>query len=490
MKDYRFPQEIRELIIESLPQDTAVFGQTPDLRYTFMPAGHSRASHPDAMLAVGIRGAGKSFWWTVLQSKEYRQMVAHLLPKSGISETTKISVGFGERSSPDDYPGKDTLVQLSQHFDPRQIWRTIALRKVIKGTGEESSLPASSWRDAVKWVVDQPETVERILFRADQELDQAGIHHLILFDALDRTADDWPTMLKLIRGLLQVLLEFRYYKRIRPKAFVRPDHLEDTKTIDFPDSSKVLSQKVELRWPRSELYGLLWQYLGNEPNKGRLFREGCQDILSLSWNQYRDVWTVPDKLRNEEETQRKVFHSITGPWMGRDRRRGFPYTWLPNHLGDASGQVSPRSFLAAIRHAAGDNLRPDYTYPLYYESIKRGVQEASRIRVREMQEDYPWVDILMKPLSGLTVPCQFEEIARRWEDGNILNRLQDDIALAAVKLPPVHLKEGPNGIRQDIETLGVFERMTDDRVNLPDVYRVGYGLGRKGGVKTVREGGR
>jgi hypothetical protein len=32
--------------------------------------------------------------------------------------------------------------------------------------------------------------------------------------------------------------------------------------------------------------------------------------------------------------------------------------------------------------------------------------------------------------------------------------------------------------------------MTDDRVNLPDVYRVGYGLGRKGGVKTVREGGR
>ena len=97
-------------------------------------------------------------------------MVAHLLPKSGISETTKISVGFGERSSPDDYPGKDTLVQLSQHFDPRQIWRTIALRKVIKGTGEESSLSTSSWRDAVKWVVDQPETVERILFRADQEL--------------------------------------------------------------------------------------------------------------------------------------------------------------------------------------------------------------------------------------------------------------------------------------------------------------------------------
>jgi len=65
-------------------------------------------------------------------------------------------------------------------------------------------------------------------------------------------------MLKVIRGLLQVLLEFRSYQRIRPKAFVRPDHLEDTTIADFADSSKVLNQKVELRWPRNELYGLLW----------------------------------------------------------------------------------------------------------------------------------------------------------------------------------------------------------------------------------------
>lgn len=157
MKEYRFPQEIRELIGESLPQDTAVFGQTPDLRYTFTPAGHSRALHPDTMLVVGIRGAGKSFWWTVLQSSDHRQMVAHLLAKSSISEATKVSVGFGEPSSPDDYPGKDTLVQLIQQFDARQVWRTIALRHVIKGAGEDQSLLAASWPDSVSWMVEHPE---------------------------------------------------------------------------------------------------------------------------------------------------------------------------------------------------------------------------------------------------------------------------------------------------------------------------------------------
>ena len=486
MKEFHFPREIRELIKEALPQDTAVFGQTPDLRNTFTPAGHSRALHPDAMLVVGIRGAGKSFWWTVLQREEHRQMIAHLMPKSGIKEGTKVSVGFGERPSPDDYPGKDTLVQLTHQFDPRQVWRTIALRQIIRGTARDPSLMARSWSDAVRWVVDHPEAVERMLYEADQNLDREGDYHLILFDALDRTADDWPTMLKIIRGLLQVLLEFRSYRRIRPKALVRPDHLEDANTADFADSSKVLSQKVELRWPRNELYGLLWQYLGNEPGNGDLFREGCHRILGLSWDQYRGVWAVPEKLRIEEENQRRVFHAITGPWMGQDHRRGFPYTWLPNHLGDTGGQVSPRSFLAAIRYAAADSPRAEYPYSLYYESIKRGVQEASRIRVREMQEDYPWVDILMKPLSGLTVPCPFKDIAQRWEGNKILDRLQNDIEQAAVKLPPAHLLgEGAEGVRHDLEILGVFERMRDDRVNMPDVYRVGYGLGRKGGVKAV-----
>lgn len=480
MRNFRFPKEIREVIKDALPEYTAVFGQTPDLRYTFAPAGHARALHSDAMLVVGIRGSGKSFWWTALQNADHRRMVAHILPKTGISEQTKVSVGFGERSSPDDYPGKDTLVQLSETFDPRQIWRTVVLRQVTRG-----SSPKRKWQEHVQWVVDHPEDVERRLLSADQTLAKANTYHLILFDALDRTADDWPTMLKLIRGLLQVLLEFRSYRRIRPKAFVRPDHLEDPKTAEFPDSSKVLTQKVELRWPRNELYGLLWQYLANEPNQGELFRKGCQDLLGVSWDEYSNVWTVPEKLRNDEEAQRQLFHAITGPWMGRDRRRGFPYTWLPSHLGDAGGQVSPRSFLAALRHAAEDSPRPDYGFPLYYESIKKGVQEASRIRVREMQEDYPWVEVLMKPLTGVTVPCHFEEIARRWEDQDVFSRLQADITNAAVKLPPAHLREGPEGVRRDLETLGVFERMTDDRVNLPDVYRVGYGLGRKGGVKAV-----
>jgi hypothetical protein len=126
-----------------------------------------------------------------------------------------------------------------------------------------------------------------------------------------------------------------------------------------------------------------------------------------------------------------------------------------------------------------------YEYAVHYESIKRGVQEVSKIRVREMQEDYPWVETLMKRLSGLTVPCSFEDIAGRWRQENILEQLQQKIQSAGVKLPPAHLDAGAAGVREDLEAIGLFERMSDDRVNLPDVYRVGYRIGRRGGVRTV-----
>lgn len=485
MKPFKFPKEASGLIQNALPRDVAIYGTPPNVREMFTPSGHSRALHPDAVLIVGIRGAGKSFWWTVLQNPDHRRMVAHLLPRAGINESTVITPGFGERSSPDDYPGKDTLVSLCRTIDPRQVWRTVVLRHAVRSAGLETPFSQGNWPDAVDWVHRHPESVEHLLYQADQHLDNNGKNHLILFDALDRTADDWPAMQTIIRGLLQVLLEFRACRRIRPKAFLRPDHLEDANVANFTDASKILSQKVELRWPRNELYGLLWQYLANDPLEGSLFREGCQEMIGVSWQEYGDVWAIPEDLRMNEEVQRTIFHAITGPWMGRDRRRGFPYTWLPNHLGDADGQVSPRSFLAAIRYAASDTPKADYPYPLYYENIKRGVREASRIRVREMQEDYPWVEMLMKPLASLNVPCRFEEIERRWEQAQALHHLREEVAGATVKLPPVHLEAGAEGVRRDLEALGILERMTDGRTNMPDVYRIGYGLGRKGGIKAV-----
>lgn len=141
-----------------------------------------------------------------------------------------------------------------------------------------------------------------------------------------------------------------------------------------------------------------------------------------------------------------------------------------------------------MKEAAGDtdDRYPEHTSALHFDSIKRGVQKASTIRVGELREDYPWVDRVLEPLGGMVVPCEFDEISRCWKSKKILDSLSEDMKQKTVKLPPRRIDEGPDGVRQDLESLGVFQRLYDGRVNIPDVFRVGYGLGRRGGVRPVR----
>ncbi len=240
---------------------------------------------------------------------------------------------------------------------------------------------------------------------------------------------------------------------------------------------------------------MLWQYLGNAgcaqaEEFRKLVEETCGAGFTptlLGGDKDRPQTQVYRAPELTTEGQRKLFHKLAGEWMGRDRRRGFPYTWVPNHLADARGRTSPRSFLTALRRAAEatDVRHPDHEFALHYESIKEGVRKASEIRKRELEEDYPWVDTLMQPLEGLNVPCEFQEVAERWQAGPI-QEIAQRAGKGLERLPPARLEKGPEGLREDLEGLGVFLRLRDGRVNIPDVFRLAYGLGRKGGVKPAR----
>jgi hypothetical protein len=484
MSAYLFSHRFRAGLIAALPEDTAQFDETPAARHLYLPASHAKALHPNTTLIQGMRGSGKSFWFAALQSGDLRALLGS---DTGLSAETVVSVGFGQRPLGKQFPSKRTLKALHESgIDPQQIWSAVVFQQLLGADAPQQFAALEDWQARVQWMTDHPEVVDECWYQADTKLERQGQYHIVLFDALDRTADDWPTMNRLVRGLLQVVLDTRAFRRIRLKVFARPDQLEDPIVANFPDASKVLNQKIVLEWPRRELYGLLWQYLANEPEHGEPFRSGVQAMLpNIQWKQEDGIWLVPAGLRRSEEMQKSVFHAFTGPWMGKDKRRGFPYSWLPSHLGDARGEVSPRSFLSALRHAAQDEPRVTQEFALHYESIKRGVQEASKIRVRELEEDYPWVRPLFEPLAGITVPCHFDEISRVWRQQRVVEELERGIADQAVRLPPSHISEGEDGVLLDLIGLGLVERLKDGRINLPDVYRVGYGMGRRGGVRPV-----
>ncbi len=161
-----------------------------------------------------------------------------------------------------------------------------------------------------------------------------------------------------------------------------------------------------------------------------------------------------------------------------DQARVHPGTAGVNFF-SPSGQISPRSFVTALRNAA-ELSSNDEGPALSSASIKAGVQAASDIRVREVVEDFTWIQPTLEALRDLVLPCIFEQIEERWHAENILARLEQS------EQKPERLCDGFGGLRRELESLSFFSRMYDGRVNMPDVYRVGFGLKRKGGIKPVR----
>lgn len=100
------------------------------------------------------------------------------------------------------------------------------------------------------------------------------------------------------------------------------------------------------------------------------------------------------------------------------------------------------------------------------------------------REDYPWVNALMTPLRGrVTVPCPDMEILQLWQEHGTVATLQRSVGepgTTLVKLPPQHLDEGPRGLLQDLEGLGVIQRLHNGRIQMPDVHRIAFGLGAEG----------
>ncbi len=286
---------------------------------------------------------------------------------------------------------------------------------------------------------------------------------------------DWSTLVTVHRELCELLLDLRVYRAIRAKAFMRRDVIADPKVLTFPDASKLRTAAVELTWRRADLYGLLWQHLANGPEHSAVFR-----ALHRGWakqGKLAGAWHVPEPLREDEDEQAALWRRLAGNWMGANERKGDTYTWLTNHLADADGRVSPRSFLTAVRVAA-EKTRDAEATPIHHSAIQEGVREASTIRAREIGEDFPWMKTALDALDGLLVPCTATAMLKAWNSARLASALDQDEGARSRRSQG----RGLDALLEELIELGVIQRLRDGRINVPDVYRLGFGMRRKGGV--------
>lgn len=478
-------KSIREAMEACLPHEASRHGgDPPQRRMLYVPETHTRALAPDNMVVRGIRGAGKTFWWQSLRDDTLRAEVARRLPRARLGAVSQVVTGFGGEPAIDRHPDRAIMTAALGHHPGHILWRAV----VLWALGGDRLPSCSTWAERFAWVAAQPEETARILQAVDREMSPER-PILLVFDAIDRAADRWDDLVALHRGLLEVLLDLRQTRAIRGKAFLRADLLDEPGVTGFPDASKLLRDVVDLHWSMTDLYGLLWQYLGNARTVGDQLHPGAKAWRECVARESRedadltaDPWDVPRPARLSSEVQERLMEQLAGRWMG-DPRRGRIYMWLPHHLMDGRRQISPRSFLVALQAAVVETPH-DHPLPLDWRAIKMGVAAASAVRVAEItREQHPWVGLAAEPLKGLRIPAEAAEVFDRWRQ----HQTVDVIAAAQFEGPPPRrLHEGEEGLLADLITLGVVYRLVDGRIQMPDVYRVHFGLLRKGGVPVAR----
>lgn len=451
----------------------------------FTPPSHIRALRPQTLLVIGARGVGKTFWTQALEQESIRKMLEQDVPELA---NVRVIIGYTNKNAPAAYPGPRQFSALLKKHDAADIWRTVLLRSVATQPEAAPLCPIASrsWEEDVAAVAQTPEAIDRFLFEANKAFAAAGMRLLVLFDALDCVADSWNDSDTLTTALLRTTLQLSTCSHIKGKIFLREDHCNRL-AFTFPDASKLLATRVELSWKRAELYALLWKRLCNSSEEsGETLRAIFESSLPGGLVEKEGVWLFRRTTVLDDDTLRPLFHALTGPFMGKDKRRGIPYIWTVGHLADARQQTSPRSFLAAIRRAC-DNSCEKYRnaeYAIHYESIKTGVQAASEIRVNEMKEDNPWAGDLLALLKGVTVPCSFEDVQALWEN-RYPQGPKELIARYPQHTPPEFALQRWQDVRELLERLGFCMTLGDGRFNMPDLYRIGFRLGRRGGVKPL-----
>ena len=466
---------LREAIVGLQPGAAHQANDPPDLEKIFAPAAHVNALDPQRSLVIGNRGVGKSFWSSVLTHDATRDKVAGFYPRLPLQSVQAI-LGFHESAGKDEgtAPSPAMLKELQGlGHEPETIWRAVLLNSLRHEIGE--TLP-KSLSEIVAWMQADVARQEAALRRADRKFFDAKKIFLLVFDALDRLGTDWEVINPLTKGILRLALDMRGFRALKAKIFMRTDQYKDDSLFRFADASKIRSNAVSLVWGRSELFGLLYNFLIKEDAVrtalGRLAGCGPSTILDTL-------------LLDDEQLQEQVFYRLAGEFMGTGPKRGRTYNWLYDHLADTFGETSPRSFITALQRAAATAPAPTDKV-IDYIGIRAGVQDASRVRVSQLKEDYDWIDEVLRALDGLEVPCDPSAFVNRWTERGTVETLRSAAQSTTSRLPlelVTGLNRSEEALLRALTNIGVVEFRTANRINMPDIFRVEAGIKRRGGVR-------
>jgi len=470
--------------IASMPADVsndALGGSIPSLDEIYAPETHAAALDPKSPIVQGTRGTGKSFWAAVLGDNELRATAATAYPQLGLD---RLEVAFGYTGIEGvEGVGRDRLDQCVPPDGGPEEARAFFWATILRAQSDAKARP--SLRELLPDARD-PDRRNHALSVTDLRLRHSGKTLLIVYDALDTVATSWPRRRMLTQALLEVVWAMRAYRAIRVKLFLRPDQIEDDE-LRFVELPKLQTGAVRLTWSGTDLYGLLFARLSLGKARESFIR--LLTSLDLRAGSQEEILTRKWPLGHAESQQRKAMSSLAGPFMAdgiQGHKKGNTYDWPLTHLSDAFKEVTPRSFLGLMIAAAKYGAPPAgrAITPL---GIQHGLRAASKTRVEQLHQEFPWIKGVLAPLAGLLLPKDEQAVFNVWRRAKTIeNALADADKNGYVPpIPPgLDRPAREQALYVAMERIGVMMRRPgeDQRIDMPDLFRVAAKLLKKGGT--------
>ena len=445
----------------------------------FLPVGHRGVLDLRRQLVVGNRGMGKSFWTHALGNQDIRNKLAEYYRFPEL-KSTEVRIGFNGSDKKQVFaPTVDDLAEIRQFSvgNPDLIWKALLLRMAEDMLGRKFDTLAAT----IGVLQQQPSRYSETLSQLDDQLAGKKQYLLVVFDALDRLAQDWVTIRELTRALLRLAIGLQSFGFIRAKIFMRVDLFSDREIFRFQDSSKIKNDHVSLVWQPEELYGLvLFEILRSTGGRSAL------ETLAKQADALAALPINGEDSRQHVDEQRMLVHAVAGEFMGSSKKRGLVYTWVPLHLSDAANTCSPRTFLTAWKKAA-ERVPAPTDRAIDHLGLLDGVRSASQSRLNELYEDYEWIRPSLEALKRQFVPMSRDQLFQLWEDSRVMLTIESSTHGEVIKTPAgLTDNPGPEALLEAMKVVAVMDERSNGKINVPDIYRVEAGILRKGGVAVPK----
>ena len=473
--------------IAAIPTDIssdAVGQHVPKLEDMYTPEKQLAALDPGTPVVVGSRGTGKSFWAGVLGQEETRLAADKAYPSLRLAN---LIVKFGFTGVIGGVSGVSTehlnnFVNSDDVTLAKAFWWATILRAAAS---VEGNAPKFS---EIKAAALDVETREELLQKYEQALSGNGKTLLIVYDALDAVATTWSRRRMLTEALVEVVWAMRAYRAIKLKLFLRPDQIDD-EALRFVELPKLRTGAVRLQWSGTDLYGMLYARLALTPDpEVKKSFEKLLKAYSILVPSREDVLSRKWSLCDQPEQQAQVMNMLAGPFMASGAhayKKGKTYEWPLKHLADALEEVTPRSFLGLMVSASQFGA-PPINLAISPAGIQHGLRAASKTRVDQLHQEFQWIKGVLAPLAGLLLPGTDTEVFLAWKKTKTLENVIRD-AQTHKYIPPFDINNTntESDLFEALKRIGVMFRRKDERIDMPDLYRVAAKLLKKGATAPL-----